>query len=143
MISPLSPADLPRILEIERAAYPTPWSEALFMEEFTNSLGISCGWRPERLEGYIFAWQIFEDLHINNVAVDPAWRRRGITRRLLEEVMARARANGGEFISLEVREKNLPAQELYRSLGFKQVAVRKGYYSDTGEDGLVLGRKLA
>ncbi len=129
-------------MEIERASYPTPWSERLFHEEFTNPLGMRFGYRASRLHGYIFGWMIFEDLHINNVTVDPEIRRRGAGAALLAALLDEARARGARKVILEVRPSNTAARELYGKFGFTEVMIRKGYYSDTGEDGIVLGMNL-
>lgn len=143
MIRALSPADLPRIMEIERRSFPTPWSEAFFHQEFNNPLGFSYGFEEEeKLLGYVFAWLIFEDAHINSIAVDPAARRRGIAARLLEAIFREAISRGGRFVSLEVRINNEPARRFYAKHGFQQISVRAGYYADTGEDALVLARDL-
>jgi len=143
MIRTLSPSDLSRIMEIERVSFPTPWSETFFRQEFNNPLGFSYGYdEADKLVGYIFAWLIFEDAHINSIAVDPSTRRRGIATHLLDAVFTEALARGGHFVSLEVRVNNAPARRFYTKHGFQQVAVRAGYYADTGEDALVLARDL-
>jgi [ribosomal protein S18]-alanine N-acetyltransferase len=143
VITSISLNDMPRIREIEDRSYPLPWSDKMFHQEFTNPMGISFGWRTEdRLEGYIFGWIIFEDLHVNNVAVDPDARRHGIGSRLLEAVIAEASARGVERVLLEVRPSNVRARALYAKFGFDQVSVRPGYYEDTGEDGIILMARL-
>lgn len=142
MIGPLEESELPRILEIERASYPTPWSERMFRQEFSNPLGIRFAFRTDRIEGYIFGWMIFEDLHINNVTVAPEARRKGAGAALLDALLAEARSRGAHRVILEVRPSNEAAIALYRKFGFSDVMIRKGYYSDTGEDGMVLGKTL-
>jgi ribosomal-protein-alanine N-acetyltransferase len=143
MISSISMDDMLRIREIEDHSYSLPWSDRMFQQEFANPMGVSFGWRSEeRLDGYIFGWIIFEDLHINNVAVDPDLRRGGIGSRLLEAIFAEARARGVERVLLEVRPSNGNARALYAKFGFEQVAVRPGYYEDTGEDGIILMARL-
>lgn len=139
MIGGIGPEDLPAILEIENVSYPRPWSERLFLSEFKNEMGILYGYREEgRLLGYIFSWMLFEDVHINNVAVSPEARGRGIGGRLLQEVIDEACRRGGCRAMLEVRPSNMKALGLYAKFGFKPVSVREGYYEDTGEDALVL-----
>jgi ribosomal-protein-alanine N-acetyltransferase len=81
---------------------------------------------------------VADELHIGNIAVAPAVRRRGIGRRILEHCLDDARARGIEIATLEVRVSNDPAIALYEKLGFRPVAMRRGYYSDTGEDALVM-----
>lgn len=150
MITPLEPDDLPRILEIEKRSYPRPWSDRMFLLEFANPLGIRFGFRTDTLVGYVFGWMLFEDLHINNLAVDPAVRRSGIGRALLDALMTEAAKqqcqDGGHRpggrATLEVRPSNVSALALYKKCGFLQVAVRQGYYEDTGEDAIILGRNI-
>lgn len=143
MIGPLSEADLEEILAIERSAYPKPWSERMFRQEFQNAVGIQRGWRLDgKLVGYVFAWVLFDDLHVNNVAVSPDVQRGGIGVALMEAVFEEAREQGARRVSLEVRPSNVAAKALYRKLGFRQIADRKGYYEDTGEDAIILARGL-
>jgi len=143
MITALTLEDLPRIIEVEQQAYPRPWSERMFLQEFANPLGITFGFRREKLLGYIFAWMIFEDLHINNIAVDPRERRSGIGSALLQATIETARLQGGGHATLEVRSSNLTAVALYAKFGFVKVASRLGYYEDTGEDAIVMGMRLS
>ncbi len=95
---------------------------------------------PEQLTIVAFAvfWLLAEELHLLDLAVAPEYRRRGLGRRLLTEVLVRGYQKGAEFAWLEVRPSNMPALALYQSCGFQQVMVRKRYYSETGEDALVL-----
>ncbi len=83
-------------------------------------------------------WVLFDEAHITNVAVDPAFRRRGLGRRLMLCMMRTARLFGAAMMTLEVRETNLGAQALYAGLGFLREGRRKGYYTDTGEDAFLL-----
>ncbi len=142
MITPLSLDDLPRLMEIEWQSYLTPWSEAMFRQEFSNALGVSYGWREETLLGFLFAWRIFEDLHVNNVAVAPEARERGVASRLVEALLDDGRRCGAKRVLLEVRPSNTNALGLYAKFGFTLVASRPGYYEDTGEDALVMVKEL-
>lgn len=142
MIGRIGLEDLDRILEIERASYPLPWSPSMFTSEFANPMGIAFGFREEILIGYIFSWILFEDLHINNVAVDPARRRSGIGSELMQACFDAAKLQGAQRASLEVRPSNVTATGLYAKLGFRQISVRKGYYVDTNEDALILAKEL-
>ena len=76
--------------------------------------------------------------HLGNLAVVPGRRRRGIARRLVEDLLDRARGLGIDALALEVRVSNFPAQGLYRAHGFRLAGLRRGYYRDTGEDALVM-----
>ncbi|RMH55806.1 MAG: ribosomal-protein-alanine N-acetyltransferase [Candidatus Hydrogenedentota bacterium] len=139
----LQERDLDTVLEIERESFPHPWRKKMFEEELRNPLSLCFGAESDgRLVGFLFSWSIFEDLHINNIAVLPRYRRRGIGRRLLQEAMERARVLGARNVLLEVRRSNAAAARFYERLGFREVGVRKGYYSDTGEDARLLFRKI-
>ena len=135
----LEETDLPAILAIEERAYRRPWNKRMFRAEFANALGMRLGWREgERLAGYIFGWLLFDDLHINNIAVDPDCQGQGIGAKLLESVMAKAYDAGGRKALLEVRPSNERAQRLYARFGFIEVHRRVGYHDDTSEDAIVL-----
>jgi [ribosomal protein S18]-alanine N-acetyltransferase len=83
-----------------------------------------------------------DDAEIESLAVDTSWRRRGIAKRLCKDLFGWARARGARHASLEVRISNTAARALYESLGFHQVAVRRGYYRDPEEDALVMTAEL-
>jgi tRNA threonylcarbamoyl adenosine modification protein YeaZ/ribosomal-protein-alanine acetyltransferase len=134
--------------------------EALQRRSFTNAWGIEAiRWELENTDvarlyvlrdpagsvvAYCACWLIFDELHINSVAVDDALRRRGLADALLRAVMRDAYAAGARSATLEVRRSNEPALALYEKLGFRVEAVRREYYQDPREDALVLWhRQLA
>ena len=84
---------------------------------------------------------LFEELHINTLAVAPAWRRRGLATTLLRHVFAEASARGVQRATLEVRASNRPAIALYERLGFQVTATRYRYYNSPEEDALILWRE--
>ena len=136
-------ADLADVLEIERSSFTFPWSASFFAQE----LKVSCAKShlavvDERPVGYIIYWQLPREVDIHNLAVHPAYRRRGIARSLLEFVIEAARRQSVTRVTLEVRKSNDAAQRLYHSLGFMAKGVRKGYYSDDGEDALVMALEI-
>ncbi len=94
--------------------------------------------REGRLAGYILAWLVGESGHIGNLATVPEERRRGVARRLLEDLLGRAGALRLRSLTLEVRVSNFAAQALYRAQGFRLAGLRRGYYRDTGEDALIM-----
>ena len=94
------------------------------------------------LVAYCACWMIFDELHINSLAVDGAWRRRGLARRLLAEVFRDSIAAGARSATLEVRQSNTPARALYESLGFRVEAVRRDYYQEPREDALILWNRM-
>jgi ribosomal-protein-alanine N-acetyltransferase len=136
-------ADVSAMWAIETLSFPTPWSRWSFLAELghRNSHMLVAGPpppQPWQTWGYLIFWVVLEEMHIINLAVDPAHRRQGIARRLLTEGLAQARTLGAELAWLEVRPSNAPARALYESFGFKEVGRRPRYYDDTHEDALML-----
>jgi ribosomal-protein-alanine N-acetyltransferase len=92
--------------------------------------------------GYVIYWLLATEVDIHNLAVDPGHRRQGIGHSLLQAVVDEARSRRLNRVTLEVRKSNETAQRLYRSVGFIIQGVRKGYYSDDGEDALAMALVL-
>ena len=143
--------DLPRVMEIENAAFAHPWSPELLCREMTHDWSTvllasgSGGAEPgegEAVLGFIIYWLVHDELHVLNVAVARGDRRQGVGRALMREAHGRARRHGASIATLEVRRSNAPAIELYRSLGYRQVGVRTNYYVDEGEDAIVMVLEL-
>lgn len=140
-IHPMTPADLDEVMAIERLSYLTPWSRDAFASELLQRYTVYLVARAgQRVVGYAGMHVIWEQAHVTNIAVHPEHRGRGFGERLLRELMRVARRRGVRQMTLEVRASNAPAQGLYRKLGFATApgAVRKGYYTDTGEDAIVM-----
>jgi [ribosomal protein S18]-alanine N-acetyltransferase len=140
-IRPLGYADLPQVIAIERRAFTTPWSLAMFVLELSKSSGLSlAAVDPEagRLVGYLILSRYDTVWHLMNVAVEPARRRQGIARALLEQMIDRAGAE--QQYTLEVRTSNAPAIALYERFGFRSAGTRPRYYRDTGEDAVIMWR---
>jgi [ribosomal protein S18]-alanine N-acetyltransferase len=136
-------ADLRSVCAIEKESFPTPWSRWTFLAELTQSLShfLVVGPsepQPWQVWGYIIFWLAAEEMHILNLAVYPAVRRRGIARALLGEALDRSRDLGAQVAWLEVRPSNLAALALYASFGFKEMGRRPRYYEDTQEDAILL-----
>ena len=139
----MTTADIEKVIAIERASFQFPWSTRFFLDE----LQVDCARSilaevEERIVGYVLFWFLPEEVDIHNIAVHPDFRRHGIGRLLLEQVVATARRQDRVRVTLDVRFSNVPAQNLYRSFGFVIRGVRKGYYSDNGEDALVMALEL-
>jgi ribosomal-protein-alanine N-acetyltransferase len=131
--------DLPQVIAIERRAFPTPWSLAMFVLELAKPSGVClAAVEDKRIVGYLVCARYADVWHLMNIAVDPQERRRGIATALLEEMFARAGAE--ESYTLEVRPSNDGAIALYERFGFRSAGTRKRYYSDTGEDALIMWR---
>ncbi|MBV9335478.1 MAG: ribosomal protein S18-alanine N-acetyltransferase [Solirubrobacterales bacterium] len=138
-IRSLGYSDLPQVIAIERRAFPTPWSLAMFVLELSKPSGVCLAAIEERrIVGYLICSRYADVWHLMNIAVDPPARRQGIATALLERMIDRA----GEDASytLEVRPSNTQAISLYERFGFRSAGTRRRYYQDTGEDALIMWR---
>lgn len=138
------PADIDAILRIEEASFTNPWSRQMYLSELENS-GVSFLYLARDTHGiavgFCSFWRVLDELHINNLAVDPAHRRSGVATALLSRALAHGKALGARRTTLEVRRSNDPARQLYERFGFTVAGVRYGYYSHPVEDALVLWRE--
>ena len=139
-IQPMTTADLQDVLAIERASFSTTWpSDSFYNELHTNKLAHYYVGRVDgKIVGYGGIWVIFEDSHVTTIAVDPQYRGMRYGERLLLFLLDQAIERGASWMTLEVRESNAGAQQLYRKYGFTTVTTRKGYYSDNNENALVM-----
>jgi ribosomal-protein-alanine N-acetyltransferase len=136
----LTYADLPELIAIERRAFPTPWSLAMFVLELSKPAGVClAALRDREMLGYLICSRYDTVWHIMNVAVDPQKRRQGIATALLGDLFRRVDAQTERF-TLEVRESNHGAIELYERFGFRAAGRRRRYYQDNGEDAVVMWR---
>ncbi|MCX5730504.1 MAG: ribosomal protein S18-alanine N-acetyltransferase [Deltaproteobacteria bacterium] len=137
--------DVQRVMEVERAAFAHPWSEEMIRRELEHEFStvlLAIRGREGPIAGFAVVWLVHDELHVLNVAVAPEARRSGVARRILDRVESRAREQGARVSMLEVRRSNQPAIALYRSLGYREVGVRPGYYAEDGEDALVMDKAL-
>ncbi len=138
---------MPAVLAIERVSFPNPWHESTFRGEIQNrSLSfplVMVQTEDNQVVGYIIFWQIGDEVQVNNIAIHPDFRRRGLGETLLRHALARAKQQGANYVSLEVRQSNFAAQALYRKLGFQSLGVRRFYYSNPAEDAIVMGLDLS
>jgi ribosomal-protein-alanine N-acetyltransferase len=144
-IRPLTYADLPAIIAIERRAFPTPWSLAMFVMELSKPHGICLTARPaadQPIVGYLICSRYDTVWHLMNVCVDPDMRRSGVGSALLEELLATI-DDPLARLTLEVRTSNAGAVTLYERFGFRAAGRRPRYYSDNGEDALIMWRTPA
>lgn len=132
--------DIPAVMAIDAASFPTPAREQLFINELsTNSLAhYQVLLRGERIIGFAGFWLIAGEIHISTIAVVPAERGRGLGELLLLNQLVLACALEPILVTLEVRVSNLAAQALYRKYRFEVVGQRRRYYHDTGEDALLM-----
>lgn len=141
LIEPMAEKDLPAVAAIEKASFRDPWSEQSFQTELQyNRLATYLVARSgERVVAYIGAWLVLDEVHITTLAVDEAYRRRGIAALLLDNLTATALGRGARCMTLEVRPSNRAARSFYEKCGFRVYGQRKHYYPD--EDALIMTRK--
>jgi [ribosomal protein S18]-alanine N-acetyltransferase len=134
--------DLDGILAVDQATFERPWTREMYVWEATHSdvARFYVARHDAVVVAYLAGWVIFDELHINNLAVDPAWRRRGVAGTLLAHVLRAAADEGANRATLEVRRSNEAARRLYERFGFAFAGVRKDYYRQPVEDALVLWR---
>lgn len=132
--------DLPRVLEIERESFRTPWPRDAYTHELTdNRLAAYIVARADaQIVGYAGMWVILDEAHVTTIAVDPEYRGQHIGERLLIGLLDAAISRGARWMTLEVRKSNTAAQTLYKKYGFREIGVRKAYYSDNREDAIVM-----
>ena len=136
-------ADIPAVARLERQCFTSPWTEELYAAALTRPFFRLWGVKAAgQLAGYVSVYHLGDEMEIINIAVEPDLRRQGAGRALLAHVRAQGRALAVQRIFLEVRRSNAAAIALYSSLGFVLSGVRRGYYPDTGEDGLVYALDL-
>ena len=128
------------IVEIEKLSFKTPWTKEAFISELTRN---KCAkyravFSNEKVVGYGGMWIMIDEAHVTNIAIHPEFRGIGLGNLIMEDLLNVARNNGARSMTLEVRTGNLTALNLYKKFGFLEVARRKGYYQDTGEDAIIM-----
>jgi [ribosomal protein S18]-alanine N-acetyltransferase len=143
VFEPMVAADLPQVMELERLAFPNPWTPGLFLHELKLSFSRLYLARnaARQLLGYACWWLVGDEVHILNVAVHPDARRNGTGRALVQRVVDDALAHNAASVSLEVGRTNEPATALYRSMGFTEVGLRRNYYGQ-GKDAVIMERRF-
>jgi ribosomal-protein-alanine N-acetyltransferase len=138
--------DLPAVRTIEALSFSNPWSDSTFLGEIQNtpvSFPLVVVRKPsDKVIGYIIYWHIREDVQVNNIAVHPDFRGKGIGEALMRHVIDKVRKNGATFMALEVRLSNAAAVTLYKKLGFDILGTRKNYYTNPDEDAYLMGLVL-
>jgi ribosomal-protein-alanine N-acetyltransferase len=133
----LTYADLPAVLSIERRSFPAPWSLAMFVLEVSKPSGVClAAIAGDELVGYLVCSRYADVFHLMNVAVDPDLRRLGVAARMVERMLDEAGRD--ERYTLEVRVSNHAAIAMYEKLGFRRAGRRRRYYSDNGEDAMIM-----
>lgn len=144
LIRPMRKEDIFQVSQIEKLSFPTPWSCGIFSSELDkkNLTFYYVMEYQDEVIAYTGYWKLANEAHLVNLAVYPAFRRKGLGSKLLKYVLEKAQNQALDTITLEVRRFNLAAQKFYERFDFKKVAIRPGYYVETGEDALVYWKKI-
>lgn len=138
-IVPMRAEHTARLAELEKICFSEPWSEKALLEETENPAAFFvAAVDGSEVLGYGGMHTVLGESYIDNIAVFPEYRGRGVGRAVTMALVEKARADGGVFITLEVRASNLPAITLYRSMGFESAGVRKRFYTEPEEDAVIM-----
>ena len=139
---PMQIIDLDQLMLIEDYSFPTPWKRSMYEHDLTKNehsrFFVIKHVGTEELAGYVGSWFIADEAHIGTIATKNEYRGRRLAEQLVAYTALQALNEGLAYIILEVRINNKPAISLYERLGFERVGLRKGYYSDTGEDAILM-----
>lgn len=141
LVEPIIAGDLEAIVEIERVSFKTPWGRDVFQEEAGREWAHIWVVRAEAggpALGFINFWLVRDEIHILNVAVLPAERRKGYAAEMIQRTLTFAWKHHVRYLTLEVRRSNQGAIKLYKSFDFKPIGIRPNYYSDDREDAIVM-----
>lgn len=129
---------------LEKQCFSVPWSRQALISQLPDDMHffIAAFNDSGRVLGYIGMMYVLDEGYISNVAVSPECRRLGIADKLIESLIKRANEKNLSFVTLEVRESNLPAIELYRKNGFSDVGMRKNYYNKPTENAILMTKFL-
>ena len=139
MILSFDKAHIPEVAEIERLCFSEPWSEKALEESLASSLSHFFVFVEDgRVIGYMGLYAVAGEGSVTNVATHPDHRRKGVGKALVENAVAIGKELGLEYITLEVRQSNLPAQKLYEKCGFQIVGKRRNFYTAPTEDAIIM-----
>jgi ribosomal-protein-alanine N-acetyltransferase len=139
----MTPADLPEVLSIERASFPAPWTEDMFLREIANRTSRALVFKAgEKIVGYLCFWEVMDEAHVLTIAVRPQERGKGYGLAIMAHLEAMCLRDGLKKIILEVGRRNMPARGLYKKCGFNAIGFRRAYYAETKDDALVMERWL-
>lgn len=136
-----SPGQIDAVLAIETASFTSPWTREMYLAELENRNVSYCylaSFGDGPAVGFCSFWRVLDELHINNLAVLPDFRRQGVASELLAFVLDKGAQLGALRATLEVRRSNTPALMLYERFGFAVAGIRRDYYSQPLEDALIL-----
>ena len=139
-IEPMLEADVPIVQEIERHIFSTPWPRNAYYRELAarNSAHYIVLRKDDAIVGYAGMWRMYDEAHVTTIGVRHDFQRRGYGRVLFAALVQAAYEMGAKWVTLEVRTSNDTAMRMYEGFGFKIIGRRKGYYTDNGEDAVVM-----
>ncbi|MGI6380471.1 MAG: ribosomal protein S18-alanine N-acetyltransferase [Anaerolineae bacterium] len=147
-LDPMRLRDVPAVVTLERRVFSAPWPASAFVYELTHNshshyhvlrrAAASGTTLPPGLLGYCGYWLALDEAHVATLAVHPGWRGRGLGELLFGTMVREARAAGAVMVTLEVRESNIAARNLYSKYGLEVTGRRRAYYTDNGEDALIM-----
>lgn len=141
-IEKMRPEDVPQIAALEAQCFSVPWDAGSIASELENPLSLWLTARDgETVAGYVGSQSVLGEADMMNLAVSPAYRRQGIARALVENLIRGLGAAQVTSLTLEVRAGNTPALALYEALGFRQIGLRKNYYFRPREDARILRKE--
>ena len=132
------------VYELSKECFSIPWSLDSISNEVENPLAkyiVAENSATNEVVGYVGIWIVAGEGDITNIAVSPSYRKQGIASNLLIKLLEVCNKNNCTDITLEVRTSNIPAQNLYKKFNFKEEGIRKKYYSDNGEDAIIMWRR--
>ena len=132
------------IYELSKICFSIPWSLDSISNEVENPLAkyvIAQDLSTDQIIGYAGVWIVAGEGDITNIAVNPSYRKQGIASNILKKLFEVCKENNCSDITLEVRVSNIPAQNLYKKFNFKEEGIRKKYYSDNGEDAMIMWKR--
>ncbi len=133
------------IYKLENKIFTDPWTKKMIKGEFNNKLAVILGiinTKTKELVGYSFLFSIYDEIHLNNIALKKDSRNKGLGKKMMDYIIKYGSENYFTRITLEVRESNTEALNLYYKYGFELISRRKGYYSSPKEDALILMKNL-
>jgi len=135
--------DLSLILEIERLSFEQPYSREIFEQELKiKAAEIWVATYRKKIVGYLDFWVVRDEMELVSIAVHHKYKHRGVAQLLMQKMVGVAYLKEVRYISLDVRVSNHAAQKLYTKFGFRKVGLRKRYYSDRGEDAVMMRKRF-
>lgn len=143
IIQRMTSDDVNDVTQLEKLCFSDPWTKRCFQDELEHQFSIPLVVKiGQKIVGYACLWHADDQMEIANFAVSPEFRRKGIGRMLMHEVLSEAIKKGCTSLMLSVRESNLPALNLYKEFGFVEVGRRKRYYRFPIEDAIIMVKNL-